>query len=165
MKKFRLLALVPVVMLAFALAACDSNSDDDDADDIHDSLAGRTLVAGTCTEKVQGYDDSGSTTTYTTYEVKNIAYIVGESDDLVKVYEWLSPGSTKYYTSFYKYSISGDTITFTSSSDKSYSATISDGNSFKIAANFIDSSYNDITDENLTFTVGTAPEKAEFTKK
>ena len=173
MKKNKILYGFTAALLAlslFGFAACSSGNDDEDEDDIHSTLEGKTFVAGDCTMKVMGYnyDSEGTATeTYTSYSVSKIAYVVGESDDLVTVYYWTSPTGTKYGSGYLKYSISGDTITFTSSSGKSYTATISGDNAFSVDAKFIDggSSYNDITDSALTFTQGDKPEKATFTKK
>ncbi|MBQ7168054.1 MAG: hypothetical protein IJR93_14035 [Treponema sp.] len=169
MKKNKILYGFTAALLAlslFGFAACSSGNDDDDEDDIHSTLEGKTFVAGDCTLKIMEYD-SGSAVT-NTYSVSKMTYIVGESDDLVTFYGWSSPSSTKYSSVFIKYSISGDTITFTTNDGESYTATINGDNSFTLTSKCLDdggdSSY-DITDDNLTFTQGDKPEKATFTKK
>ena len=172
MKKNKLLYGLTAALLAlslFSFAACDSGSSEEDEDDIHTTLEGKTFVAGDCTMKVQEYDSSASTSVTNTYTVSKVAYIVGESNDLVTACEWVDPSSytTKYSSNYLKYSISGETITFTTSSGKTYTATITGDNTFTVPAEFIDggSSYYDITDDKLTFTMGDKPEKATFTKK
>ena len=168
MKKNRFTACLTAALLALSLAAftaCDSNTDDDD--DIHSTLKGKTFVAADCTEKVEEYDSSASSAVTNTYSVSKIAYVVGESDALVTVYRWTYPSRTTYSSGYRKYSISGDTITFTASDGESITATISGDDSFTVDASFIDygSSYDDITDITLAFTTGSAPDKATFTKQ
>ena len=180
MKKNKFLYGLTAALLAlslFSFAACDSGSSEEDEDDIHTTLEGKTFVAGDCTLKVKSYEYASTATgtsttpteTSTSYSVSKIAYIVGESDDLVTACEWVDPSSytTKYSSNYLKYSISGETITFTTSSGKTYTATITGDNTFTVPAEFIDggSSYYDITDDKLTFTMGDKPEKATFTKK
>lgn len=172
MKKNKFLYGLTAALLAlslFGFAACDSGSSEEDEDDIHTTLEGKTFVAGDCTLKIMEYDSSAGAVT-NTYSVSKMAYIVGESDDLVTFYGWSSPSSyiTKYNSVFIKYSISGDTITFTTNDGESYTATINGDNSFTLTSKCLDdggdSSY-DVTDDNLTFTQGDKPEKATFTKK
>ena len=173
MKKNKILYGFTAALLAlslFGFAACSSGNDDDDEDDIRNTLEGKTFVAGDCTLKIMEYDSSTASAVTNTYNVNKMAYIVGESDDLVTFYGWSSPSSlvSKYSSVFIKYSISGDTITFTTNDGESYTATINGDNGFTLTSKCLDdggSSSYDVTDDNLTFTQGDKPEKATFTKK